>query len=161
MIAASSISAINVHRRTALGAHQRIDFVDLVNEPRPRRSGARPKRLSILGGLHRGCRHVRMRPLAAAESRSTPATLVLLAPVAARVRISCRGKALPAATTTTAVLRRGCLLVVIRRMAGYGMRRANAAFPVRASFEQQFANGRFRAICGRCLNGSSWPVAAP
>jgi len=42
-------------------------------------------------------------------------------------------------------------------VAGYGKSRAWAAFPVRASFELQLVNGRFRAICGRRSNGSSCP----
>jgi len=39
----------DVHRRSALGTLQRIDLVDLVDEPRPRRPGARRSLRPILG----------------------------------------------------------------------------------------------------------------
>ena len=57
------------HRPVAARTHQRIDFIDLVDQARPGRSGARRDRPCILGCLidvlRRGCTG----PLAAAPAR--------------------------------------------------------------------------------------------
>src|SRR5213596_696554 len=55
--------AIN-SRRPALETFQRIDLIDFVDEPRPRRPSARRSHLCVLGRLHRRCRHALTRPLA-------------------------------------------------------------------------------------------------
>src|SRR6266571_434235 len=60
--------AIN-SRRPALETFQRIDLIDFVDEPRPRRPSARRNHLCVLGCLHRRCRHGLTGPLAPAPGR--------------------------------------------------------------------------------------------
>ena len=62
----------DVHLRATLGTRQRIDFVHFVNEPRPRRLGARGDHLCAVEGLQRCCRHGLTGPLAAATGRVPP-----------------------------------------------------------------------------------------
>jgi hypothetical protein len=55
--------------RDDLGAYQRIDFIDLVDQSRPRRSGASCNQRCVLGCLHPCCRRGGACPLAPAASR--------------------------------------------------------------------------------------------
>src|SRR5205809_5546013 len=61
--------AIN-SRRPALETFQRMDLIDFVDEPRPRRPSVRRNHLCVLGCLHRRCRHGPTGPLAPAPGRA-------------------------------------------------------------------------------------------